>query len=167
MSTFKVKLSRSNPFWRMADIYLTEDRPVSKYMDTDKLTSVQLKTIKNSARTGSIIIIGDIDDVTPAEVVVVEVEKEEVAPEVASVTVSLEEEDETPAEEETVDVDALQAQAISLVSNNSATVKDTIASIDTDENESFAILSACLKAEKENKDRSGVIKVIENAIKEC
>lgn len=176
MRLIRIKLKRSVPFWTIPNIFLNIDNPISEPIDIDSLKENLFNIVDKSMKLGEINAfdmqgkkIKSINDLVELNEYSVSeddiIEEENSILDVESVTVSMDEEDD--------DFDSVRYEskdftdkALIVVNNNGNTVKRTVSAIDKNDPESKALLNACLIQEKSDKNRSGVIKVIKNILKE-
>lgn len=175
MRLIRLQLKRSTPFWSTSYAQLNTNKPTSEYIDVDGLTENQIKVVEASIKRNEINVmdrkgkfISSIMDTVELNEFLVSDEDvtEDVIPEVQSVTVSMDDEEEEPIEDE-VDPEIMKAEALIVVNNNGNTVKKTILAVDTGDPKSRPLVQACLQAEIGSKNRPGVIDTINKVLGEC
>lgn len=172
MRFIRIQLKRSNTFWSLSGLTLTKANPISQPIDIDELLERNLDTIESAIRRGEINVfdmdenllqsIKDVKDISDVYVSTEDVQ-EEVAPEVQSVTVSLDEEDEMSVVSQR-STEAIMADALIVVNNNGNTVKKTLAAIDISSPDGLSLLKACLSAEIGGKNRTGILDMIQERL---
>mgnify|MGYP005838220359 CR=1 FL=1 len=180
MRLVKLKLREPNPYWILNPIVLSQKDNISPFIDADKLPQKAIDAINKSVDSKVIFLLDNNGDIINGRINDINIfdcnhisaddledsEEQDMIPEFISVTVPIEEEkdDEEDAVEE-VSVEVKQNAKI-LLSKNGNTVKATIKSLPND-NDTLTLLHICHDLESSNKNRSGILKVIEQKIMEC
>ena len=174
MRLVKIQLKRSVPFWSLSGLVLNSSNNISNPIDVDSLSEYNINTINIAVKRGEInifdmsgkIIRSICDTIDLNEVYVSDKDVEyNYIPEVESVTVSLEdEEDEVPITKSPEDQ---IEEALIIINNNGNTVKRSIAALDTSDSNTISFLNACLSVEIGGKNRVGVIDCIQAKLGEC
>jgi len=172
MRLVKIKISRSTPFWILDPIRLDANNPYSPYLDVDLLNDKQINIINKSVKFGDVRLldgennfIKSIDELKTTCGFAVDFKDvknhEEDIPEVVSVTI-----EEEPEEEEGIVIsDAIYADAVFLLNKNGNTVRKIIKELPINE-DALTLLHACLEEEVSEKNRIGIIKKIKQKIME-
>jgi len=178
MRLVRLKL-RGCPFWNLPPIKLNEKNSVSPVLNVDLLSDVQREVIDKSDAVGDIMILspdgarihgglGHVNIIDGSDCVsMADIEEDDMIPEIVSVTVSeqAEEEMEEVIEQTEEDQEKLVNAALIMLNRNGNTIKKMVAAMEkTDEN--LALLHACLVTENAGKAREGVLFAIQQAISE-
>ena len=171
MRIIKLELKRSVPFWRLGKVQLNSNNTISEPIDADSLTETQAEIIENAVSRNEINILNregkrinslyETEELNEFLVDERDIEEdEELLPQVQSVTVQLDEEEEediiAPSKDEIMD------KALVIVNNNGNSVKKAVSVL-----KDKTLLSACLSAEIADKNRSGVIDAIKKSLENC
>lgn len=178
MRLVKLKLREPNPFWMMGSINLTQSDKESPYLDVDKLTENQAQVINLSSRNKHVFILDSEGNtltqglqeanVISGDFVCTEdiEEEEDLIPEIASVTIPMEinEEEKVEEEEEEISKDVYEDAKI-LLSKNGNTAKAMIKAL-PDNASSLQLLHACHELELDGKKRPSILSELENKMME-
>jgi len=176
MKLVKIKLSES-PFWFLGKaIKLNRSKPFSDLINVDSLSDEDKKIIDKSIsrceiklfdsegnRIPSLEEAGYIRGEFSVSLEDIKEDQSDTVPEVFSVTVGNDDEDEEDEILEPTETDYENAELI--LSKNGNTVKKIIKET-SDSEEGLSLLHACLTIEKQNKNRIGIINSIEQRIME-
>ena len=170
MRKVKLELGAFNSFWFLGPIRLNKENKESVPIDVDKLTDRLVEIINFAATRGEVYIydmkgnrVQNLDYPIVREVFTVSMEdikdgEKELIPEVISVTVEEECEEDTPVTE----LDTKEAKRI--LGKNANTVKAMIRKMTSKDNQ--ALLMACFEEEAGNKNRAGIIKELKNVLRQ-
>jgi len=178
MKLFKVKLGDS-PFWFLNNIInLTMNDTVSGLLDIESLSFEEIETINKSAsrieikifdsennRVKNLNELGYFNGNFSVNTEDVKEDESSLMPEVFSVTIDNDEDEEDELEEDNTPSESDIENAKIFLSKNGNTIKKTIKQMKAS-NEQLVFLHACLMIEEEKLNRSGVIQTIQNKIAE-
>lgn len=171
MRLVKIKLGKDQPFWFLENIQLTALQPESGFIDIDNVRDDYVDIINKSAKAFEIKLydsegnrIANTQDIIYlyGKIDTDDVQNDDI-PEVKSVTIPFEEEQEEENEDpspvqisEITDFDIKEAKI--LLSKNGNTIKKALKSFDKSKR---SLVKACLELEKQTSRREGLIATME------
>jgi hypothetical protein len=165
MNLVRLKLRASSPFWFYGPINLTQDDPISDIVDLDDVPKEFRRVLELSARPDGPVKILPEDLFTGGAIVVNGedlVDTDDEVDDIKSVTVDNDEEKEQEAVVLEYDDEALERAEIFLKKNGNV-VKAAIRNLGNANND-VKFLLACQEVEPKNKNRSGIMKSIDEGI---
>jgi hypothetical protein len=177
MRTIKLKLKHSNPFWSLPPIILNKANPESSLIDIDQLTIEQKDLIQNARDYGEISIfdkdgkllysIYDAKNIGEYNVSTADINKSDIAINVPSITVDIDEEKEDIFEEEIEeeDLSGLREKAQLLAEKNGNTIRKILQTINKTDKDSISFIKAFIEIESNNKNRIAIIQLANSLLK--
>jgi len=168
MKLIRLQLKPSTPFWILNPIKLDHTNPKSPLLDIDKLTEEQIAIIRSSINTGELILmdseghkVASLSDIEMKKAFNVSVEDvdDPVLPAIASVTVSLDEEEDDSEKSAYLD------EAEVILSKNGNTIKKVVSNMSKKSKENVKLLEAMLISEMNGKNRAGIIDTIKETLR--
>lgn len=168
MKLIRLQLKPSTPFWILHPIKLDHENPRSPLLDIEKLTEDQLAIIRSSISAGELVLMDSdgnkaisLSDIEMKKAFNVSVEDVEdlIIPNIASVTVSLEEEEDESEKSAYID------EADIILSKNGNTIKKVISSMSKKSKENVKLLEAMLISEMNGKNRAGILEAINSTLR--
>jgi hypothetical protein len=183
MRLIQLKLGKDHPFWFLAGIRLDSTNPRSSIIDFDLLPTITARIIKRSAECGEVRILDVDGKMLPPNfeelyishgmrpVDTGDVEKDD-SPPISCVTVELDTEEDSKKEvedplesKEDLDPSQFLKEAKMLLSLHGNAIKARIKKLDQT-GRAQGLLLACLKVEKDDKKRPGILGAINQALME-
>lgn len=174
MRLIKLQLKNSVPFWSLGLIKLNSDYRTSDFIDVDALSETNVNIIQSSKDHGLINLIDTNNNFVKSIIGTqylneslidtedVEEEEEEIEVEsIKSVTISLEDEEIKGS----LSVEDFYEEALIMTKKNGNTLKKIIQNLDNDEETKY-LIRACIKVEKENKNRVKILEAFKRKINE-
>lgn len=171
MRLIKIQLKNSVPFWSLGFIKLNSDYRTSDFIDVDALSETNVNIIQSSKDHGLINLIDTSNNfvksiigtqyLNESLIDTEDVEEEEVVGSLKSVTISLEDEEI----KESLSVEDFYEEALIMTKKNGNTLKKIIQNLDNDK-KTKCLIKACIKVEKENKNRTKIIEALKRKINE-
>lgn len=175
MRLVRLKKVGDAPFWIMHSLRLYEGHEFSPLLNVDKLNEKQQEIIDYSVKMNEIVLYNAHGNKIDGGLEMVNIvhgnvstddindEEEDIMPELASITVDTEELDMGAEEQTIIITEECQQEAQWLMQKKGNTVKKFLSEL-TVSDYNLMLLYACLDIELSDKNRSGVITVLEKSI---